>query len=213
MNYFFDVVLGHPPQSEDAVTVGHIADVFRISADQAHVVKQAISEFRESGSHQRIVHKSGGRKRLLKDDPVWTDIYVDTMKTGCGSVLASEHTNILRGRFGYKPLHKSTYSRAAVTDREAKVHATKTTKSGSRDPESKWSVARYLFAMQLCHQLQGTAEFCRCYEMRSFSVYQVLWVRCHPLQSQHFSQRLPDTGCTDSLTWISNEVLSSHTNR
>ena len=146
----------------------------------------------EEGSPAEARRDGGGRKSRIQPGTAQADALVGSLRKGFGIRNAAQFINELGVLPGDKPIHKATVCRIAKQQFGLVCSKRQTTKTGSRNAESAWAVARLAICMQFFadllarrSELEGTlfvdehSEFC------------TLGIDGHHGQASHFEWRMP----------------------
>ena len=97
--------------------------------------------------------EGGGRKPRIVPGTAKADVLVGSLRSGFGARNTAVFINVLGVSPRKRPIHKSTVYRVAKLQFGMVCGKRQTTKTGSRDVESKWAVSRLAICMQFVQDL------------------------------------------------------------
>ena len=134
----------------------------------------------------------GGRKHRIIPGTAKADVLVGSLRCGFGSRHTATFINELGVSPSKKPIHKTTVARTAKRQFGMVCSKRKTTKTGSRDVESKWAVSRLAICLQFANDLATrTRELEGTLFVDEHSEYCILGDKGHHGQANHHEWRAP----------------------
>jgi hypothetical protein len=136
--------------------------------------------------------KGGGRKQRIIPGTEKADVLVGSLRCGFGSKHTASFINELGVSPRKRPIHQTTVARSAKRNFGMSCGKRQTTKTGSRDIESKWAVSRLAICEQFVNDLANkTLELEGALFVDEHSEYCILGDKGHHGQANSYEWRAP----------------------
>mmetsp|Transcript_18727 Transcript_18727/g.59328 ORF Transcript_18727/g.59328 Transcript_18727/m.59328 type:complete len:610 (+) Transcript_18727:209-2038(+) len=152
--------LGCPDEKDWGGQNGTAADIAGRLMLDARVVKRTLASLLAKGEAWESPRKPlAGRKRKLTE--VECEVCADMLEQGVGLSQTTYNINELRASYGRPPVGKETVRRNMLSQVHGMRTKTATKKTGKKDVESAWAIARLAQSKQYKEQLGRTMRVSR----------------------------------------------------